>query len=393
MHLAEVKTQQEKREFINLPKRLYKDDPSWICPLNNSIENLFNPEKNHSFRRGEAARWILVNDSGEVLGRVAAFTDKQRSDTCSQPTGGMGFFEVIENREAAFMLFDKAKEWLSARGMEAIDAPVNFGENDTNWGLLVDGFMPQAYGMPYNKSYYKQYFEEYGFRNYFEQYSFHREVRRPDGSITNFPERVMKIAEWLTKRPGYTFRSFTFKESRKFFEDICEIYNTTWTWLKKDFTPLEPDILEETMNKAKPIIDEDLIWFAYYNGKPVGFFVLLPDFNQILRHIKGRLDLLSLLKVLYYKQKHEMTRMRAIVGGVHHSHQNSGIESAIFYQLYQVFKRKPWYKELELSWVGDYNPKMLAVYKALGAERAKTHVTYRYMINTELEFKRYIDEA
>jgi hypothetical protein len=87
-----------------------------------------------------------------------------------------------------------------------------------------------------------------------------------------------------------------------------------------------------------------------------------------------------------------MTRMRAVVGGVHPAHQNSGVESAIFYKLYHVFKSKPWYKELELSWVGDFNPKMTAIYEALGAHRAKTHITYRYMINDKLEFIRYKDE-
>jgi hypothetical protein len=246
--------------------------------------------------------------------------------------------------------------------------------------------------MPYNKRYYKEYFEEYGFRNYFEQYSFHRMVRDSKGKIVSFPDRIMKIAEWLSSRPGYSFRHFTFRESRKYFEDICEIYNTTWTYLKEDFTPLDPVILEETMLKAKDIIDEELIWFAYLNNKPVAFFVLLPDFNQILRHINGKLNPLSIIKILYYKSIHEMSRARAIVGGVHHSHQNTGIESAIFYQLYQVFKRKPWITELELSWVGDYNPKMLAIYSALAAEKAKTHVTYRYLMNDKIPFIRFKDE-
>jgi hypothetical protein len=87
-----------------------------------------------------------------------------------------------------------------------------------------------------------------------------------------------------------------------------------------------------------------------------------------------------------------MTRMRAVVGGVHPAHQNSGVESAIFYKLYHVFKSKLWYKELELSWVGDFNPQMTAIYEALGAYRVKTHITYRYMINNKLEFVRYKDE-
>lgn len=385
MNIIEVKTKHDKKEFIDFPKILYKDDPNWVCPLDSGVEAVFDPAKNHAFRHGVATRWILTDVNGQTIGRVAAFIDKIRSDANSQPTGGMGFFEVTEDREAAYRLFDTAKDWLETQGIEAMDGPVNFGENDTNWGLLVDGFMQQGYGMPYNKQYYKQYFEEYGFRNYFEQYSYHVPVDK-------FPDRIMKIAEWISKRPGYSFRHFEMKNSRKYVNDIVEIYNSAWSAFKDDFTPLDPVILEESLKKAEFIIDEELIWFGYFNDKPIAFFILFPDVNQILKHLNGRLHPWNMLRILYYKLTHEMTRMRAVVGGVHPGYQNSGVESAIFLHLYRVFVRKPWYKELELSWVGDFNPKMIAIYEALGSKRAKTHITYRYMINNNRPFVRYMDE-
>ncbi len=392
MKIVEVLTPRDRQEFHNFPKRLYKDDPYWICPLDSMVEGYFDPLKNHSFKHGEAVRWILTDDSGNTIGRVAAFIDMIRSSAYGQPTGGLGFFEVVENREAAFMLFNTAKEWLASRGMEAMDGPINFGENDNYWGLLVEGFMQQGFGMPYNKKYYRDYFEAYEFRNYFEQYSYHRIVRGADNKIESFPDRIMKIAEWLSKRPGYSFRHFEVHNNRKYFNDICEIYNSTWIYLKKDFTPLEPAFLEESLGRAKPILDEELIWFAYFNDKPIGFFVLLPDLNQILKHLNGKLHLWNILRFIYFKMTHKITRVRAIAGGILHSYQNTGVESAIFYHLYQVFKRKKWLKEMELSWVGDYNPKMLAIYEALGAKRAKIHVTYRYMMNKEMKFMRYVDE-
>jgi hypothetical protein len=246
--------------------------------------------------------------------------------------------------------------------------------------------------MPYNKKYYRDYFEAYGFRDYFQQFSYHRKVRGADNRIDTFPERMMKIAEWLSKRPGYSFRHFELKNSRKFFTDICDIYNSTWTYLKEDFTPVVPEILEESLGRAKPFLDEELMWFAYFNDKPIGFFILLPDLNQVLKHISGKLDLWGILKFWLYKHNGTIPRVRAVVGGVEHSYQNTGVESAIFYQLYQVFKKKKWIREMELSWVGDFNPKMLAIYEALGAKRAKTHVTLRYMINKDLKFSRYIEE-
>lgn len=385
MQIIEVRTKADKSEFVGFPKSLYKDDPFWICPLDKGVESVFDPSGNQAFRHGEATRWIMKNDSGKTIGRVAAFIDTVRSKANSQPTGGMGYFEVIENKEAAFRLFDTAKDWLSSRGMEAMDGPVNFGENDNNWGLLVDGFMQQGYGMPYHKRYYRQYFEDYGFKNYFEQYSYHVPVAK-------FPDRIMKIAEWISRRPGYSFRHFEMSNSMKYVKDVVEIYNSTWSVFKEDFTPLDPVFFGEALKKAKFIIDEDLIWFGYFNDKPIAFFILLPDFNLILRHFNGKLTPWNMIRIVWYKTTHEMNRMRAVVGGVHPGYQNSGVESAIFLQLYKVFLKKPWFKELELSWVGDFNPKMIAIYEALGSKKAKTHITYRFMINKSLPFVRYKDE-
>jgi len=392
MKVVEVKTKQDKKEFINFPKELYKNDPFWVCQLDSGIESVFDPAKNHTFKHGEAIRWILKDEGNHTIGRIAAFIDKVRSAANRQPTGGIGFFEVVENKEAAFILFNSALEWHRSHGMEAMDGPVNFGENDNNWGLLVEGFTQPGFGMPFNKKYYRNYFEAFGFKNYFEQYSYHRAVRNSDNKIVEFPERIMKIAEWLSKRPGYSFQHFEFRNKEKFVKDIVEIYNSTWSVFKEDFTPLDPVILEESLEHAKLIIDEKLIWFAYFNHKPIAFFVLFPDLNQILKHLNGTMNPWNIIRFVYFKMTHEMTRMRAVVGGVHPSHQNSGVESAIFFQLYKVFKKKPWFKELELSWVGDYNPRMIAIYEALGARIAKTHITYRYMINRELPYIRFKDE-
>lgn len=392
MQIIQVTTPREKKEFINFPRELYKDDPYWVCPLDSELESSFDPAKNYIFRQGEAIRWILADKDGTTIGRMAAFIDYVRSRAHSQPTGGIGFFEVIENREAAYMLFDAGKNWLASKGMEAMDGPINFGENDNYWGLLVEGFMQQGFGMPYNKKYYRDFFEGYGFRNYFEQYSYHRAARDADNKIVEFPPRIMKIAEWLSKRPGYSFRHFEFKDRKKYINDLAEIYNSTWKVFKEDFTPLDPEVLEASFRKAKPVIDKELIWFAYYNNTPIAFFILYPDLNQILKHLNGKLHPVNMLRFLYYKAVHKMTRMRAVVGGVNPAFQNSGVESAIFYHLYNALKKKPWYREIELSWVGDYNPKMIAIYEALGARKVKMHITYRYLINGSLKFIRYKDE-
>jgi GNAT superfamily N-acetyltransferase len=388
MKVTEVITDSQRKEFINFPKRLYKGDAAWVCPLDSTIEAVFDPERNAAFTHGEATRWLLSDDSGITIGRVAAFIDEIRSKANRQPTGGFGFFEVIESREAAFTLFDTVCKWLTDRGMKAMDGPINFGENDNFWGLLVDGFTQPGFGMPYNKKYYKQFFDEYGFRVYFEQYSYHKDV----GVVEIFPDRFMKIADWISKRPGYSYHHFEFRNQDKYVADMAEVYNATWSVFKEDFTPLDPAMLRNSLRQAKAFIDEELIWFAYHNDKPVAFFVIFPDLNQIIKYFNGRLTLWNMIRFVWFKYNHKMTRMRALVAGVHPSYQNSGIESAIFLKVFKVFRKKRYYKELELSWVGDFNPKMISIYEALGGERAKTHITMRYMIDSTLPFKMYKDE-
>jgi len=392
MQIFEVKDIFDKKEFIRFPKELYRNDSDWVAPLDNEVEAVFDPSENPAFEHGEAIRWILKDEKNKTIGRIAAFVDYIRSKANSQPTGGIGYFEVIDNKDAAFKMFETAKNWLAAKGMQAMDGPINFGENDVNWGLLVEGFMQQGFGMPYNKRYYQCFFEQYGFRNYFEQYSYHRTVRGSDNKIVEFPVRMTKIADWLSKRPGYSFRHFEFSDKNRYINDIVEIYNSAWSVFKEDFTPISPGFLQESIRKTGAFIDEELIWFAYYYDRPIAFFILYPDLNQIIKYFNGRMNLWNKLRFFYFKTTHKMTRMRAVAGGVHPSHQNSGIESAIFLQLYNVFKNKRWYKELELSWVGDYNTKMIAIYEALEASKAKTHITYRYLINTKLPFRRYMEE-
>jgi len=388
MTLYQVANRDQQNEFLRVPKILYADDEYWVCPLDAEIEDIFNPATNASFKDGKAMRWILKSKQGALIGRVAAFYSMKKAMASKQPTGGIGFFEVIDDQNAAFQLFDTAIEWLKSKGMQAVDAPINFGENESHWGLLVEGFTHPGYGMPYHKPYYKKFFEAYGFRNYYEQYSYHKNV----ASVIEFPTRFMKIADWVAKKPGYTFEHAEFNNVDKYVMDMVEVYNSAWAAFKSDYTPLDPDKIKNAFNEAKFILDEDLIWFAYYNGKPIAFFIIYPDLNQILRKMNGKLHLFNKLRLIYHKKIHTMTRMRAVIAGVDPKFQNIGIESVIFKKLYEVFRRKTYYRELELSWVGDFNPKMISIYEALGAVRAKTHITYRYLFDQEAEFVRFKDE-
>jgi hypothetical protein len=381
MKIIEVNDKQTAKEFLEVAKIIYKNDNVWVCPLDAEIESIFDPFENIFFQNGKACRWILKDENNLLIGRVAAFINLKKAFSFDQPTGGMGFFECIDDKIAAFLLFDKCKEWLSAQGMEAMDGPINFGENDNFWGLLVEGFTHPAYGMQYHHSYYKNLFEDYQFKFYFEQVSNHLDLTKP------FPERFWKIADWISKKKEYSFEHLDFKNSEKYIRDFKEVYDTAWEF-HENFTPIEEDVLRKIITKAKSIIDPEMIWFAYSEGKPIAFLILFPDVNQILKYLNGKLNFWNKLKFLYLKKMKTITRGRITIMGVVPKFQKSGIESGIFYNLQKVMDTKPHYTELELSWVGDFNPKMRALHESVGAVFAKRHITYRKLFIDDVNYRR-----
>jgi hypothetical protein len=374
MIVIEVTNPKTSREFIDLPRQLYKNDPHWICPLDNDVESVFDPKRNVFFSHGACTRWLLKDDAGKIIGRVAAFINYEKSHKHPQPTGGMGFFESINDQKAAFLLFDTARDWLKSKGMQAMEGPINFGENDKWWGLLVDGFKPPSLGMNYNPPYYQQFFENYGFEKEYDQ-------------LTNFldytvpmPERFTKIAEWVMKKPGYSFRHFNQGQFDKFAKDFSEIYNDAWSEFE-NFAPIQIGSIRDSFRQMKPIMNEKIIWFAYYNDEPIGFVICLPDVNQILKHVNGKLDLIGKLKFLWYKRTTRIERLRIIIMGCKKKYQNHGIESAMIRCLQIAVNEIGTIKGGELAWVGDWNEKMLAIHYATGAKKDKVHRTYNYIIS------------
>ena len=383
MKIISVDDRKTGRGFLACPKRLYRNDPIWVCPLDKEIQAIFDPEENVYFKHGEAARWILRNNDGELIGRIAGFIDHNTAGIQDQPTGGIGFFECINNQQAADILFDTARDWLQKKGMEAMDGPINFGETDSYWGLLVDGFTHPSYEVAYNPPYYQQLFEKYGFKTYYKQEGFHLDIYK------DIPARFMKIAEWISKKPEYHFKHFNWAEKVQLSADFAEVFNEAWASFKENFEPLKKDYILKTLKKARAIIEEEFIWIAYRNNKPIAIYLMYPDVNQILKYLGGRLHLWNKIRFLIMKKKKTINRARGVLMGVIPKYQGLGIESAIIYQLVQVFKRKTQYREIEFSWVGDFNPKMRKIFISVGSKSAKHYITYRYLFDREKEFKRY----
>ena len=198
MQLTEVTNATTAKEFIQTNVIICGKLPNYIRPLDKDVIEVFDKEKNKAFRFGEATRWILKDNDGQLIGRIAAFTNKKyRNKGDEIPVGGIGFFDCINDQNAADMLFDVAKHWLITKGIQAMDGPINFGERDRWWGLVTEGFQSPLYCMNYNPPYYKDLFETYGFKLFFNQVCFGVDPKKKFS-----PKTLQRHAE-VAKDPGY----------------------------------------------------------------------------------------------------------------------------------------------------------------------------------------------
>ncbi|MBC7383640.1 MAG: GNAT family N-acetyltransferase [Bacteroidia bacterium] len=372
MQVKEVINLSDARTFLQVPKVLYRYDAEWVCPLDKDIKEIFDPLINKNFEHGEAKRWILW-DKKKPIGRVAAFYNSTNFIAGELKTGGIGFFECINEEQAATMLFDTCKNWFRTKGIEAMDGPVNFGEKDKFWGLMVAGFSNPSYQENYNFPYYQNLFENYGFTKILEQTT-------SEASFEKFNfERFIKLASRVYNNPVYRFEHYRASQQKKYAADFISIYNQAWAH-RSDFVPITTERIETTLGSLKPIMLEEAIWFAYAHNEPAGFYVNVLDVNQIFKHLKGKLNLWGKLKFLWFRKFGQINRIRGIVFGVIPKYQNLGIETGMMIKVFNAMKKYPAIKTTELSWIGDFNPKMHSLFNALGAQTTKVHYTYRMEI-------------
>ena len=383
-HLVEVKTKNDIREFHDLPSGIYRGDSNWIRPLTKDIETVFNSSLNPQFRNGEAIRWLLKDGSGKTLGRVAAFYNRKIANKDQKPVGGMGFFECINDSEAAAVLFNACRDWLEENGMTAMEGPENFGERDRWWGLLVDGFLPPNFCMPYNPPYYRELFENYGFKNYFEQYTYHTPV-----TDRNLDEVIRTKAERIFANPDYTFRYMKAWEARDTARNFMIVFNKGWARFPGVKTISERHA-RLIIKSFRPIHDEKLVWFGFYKNEPVCFFIMLPEVNQIIRHLNGKLNNIGRLKFLWYRHvRKEITKAFGMIFGIVPEHQRKGVEGALIISFARLAVKSDFpYKDLEFNWIGDFNPSMMHLLDQIGARIIKTHITYRYLFDRNAPFER-----
>ena len=371
------------KDWMRLPWRIYANDPNWIPHLKQDVRKVFDPEKNKLLKEGRAERWVLYDDQGSAIGRIAAFINPKTAYTEDRPTGGMGFFECINDQAAADLLLDTARDWLKERGMEAMDGPINLGDRNMFWGLLVKNFTdPPIYGTNYNPPYYKDLLERYGFQVWFFQLFFKRSAQVPVQPI--FHRKYKQLAD----DPRIRMHNGEGRSVEQLAQDFCTVYNTAWVD-HENHKPMEVTTALKIVKAMKPVMDPRLLIFIRYDDKPIAMYISLPELNEIFKYVNGDLNWSGKVKFLWHKWRGTVKTMTGIVFGVAKEWQGKGIEGALIVHAEKTIVDKKLYRDTILTWIGDFNPRMIKVCVNLGAENYRTLATYRYLFDRSRSFERH----
>ena len=374
LKITKATSKKERMEFIHFPWKVYKDDPYWVPPIISERIEFHDPKKNPFFEHARV-EYFLARRDGEVVGTIAAFTNDAYNEFHNSNIGFYGFFEVLDDPEAAALLLRTAEDWVRDAGHISIMGPAMFTTND-EVGLLVEGFndCPRVL-MTYNPPRYLDYMDAAGFVKAMNLYAYRLDLVE---FLANMPDKLVRVVEKVKNRYKLTVRSFRMKEFDKEVERFKRVYNASWerNW---GFVPPNEAEINHIAAGLKQILDPDLALMVEHEGEVVGVGLTLPDMCAPLRLAyprPGEPELLTMLKLVWHwKVRPKMEWIRVFALGVMPEHRARGVDAMMYYET----AKRAWergYKFVEGSWILENNVMMNRATQMLGAEVYKTYRMY-----------------
>jgi GNAT superfamily N-acetyltransferase len=360
----EVLTRRQRKEFVRFPWLVYRGDPLWVPPLLMERKAFIDPRKNPFFQHADIALF-LARCNGRPAGRIAAIINHNHNRFHQDRVGFFGLFECLDDWDVAKALLDTASAWLRQRGMEVMRGPASFSTNE-EIGLLVDGFQESPMiMMPYNPPYYAAFLERYGFRKEKDLCAFIR-------SAHDMPERLYRLADKIKEKGRFQVRKLRMAELKEEILRFKSVYESAWerNW---GFVPMTEAEIDHMAAELKRILDPDLVFFVEIGGKIVGFSLTLPDVNQALKRVNGRLFPFGFMKLMYHFRR--IDQVRVLLLGVAQGYRRMGIDAVLYMETFKEGIKKG-YKRGEFSWILEDNDAMIRPLEAIGASRYKTYRVY-----------------
>jgi hypothetical protein len=380
MQIITVTDRKTWRLFHRVLHEVYRDIPPYIFPLEKEVENVFDPSKNKAFEGGEAQCYVLLDERGRPAGRIAAFIDYARNEGQAHKIGGIGYFECVYQEDYADALFQTAEAYLKSKGAVLIDGPINFGERDKFWGLLVKGHEHSPlYQENYHPPYYEALFLQHNYRP-FEQ------ILTYKGDSRQIPfERMRALAERVRTRHKGIVKPLNFKEIEQFAVDFSIVYNAAFGGFEH-FKPIRAAQVKTILEEAKAIADPQLACIAYIEDQPAGLIALYPDVNPFLKHAKGRLRPWSTL-VFLFKNRFARTKPAKGMGfGIHPNFQSKGVFALLVDYLCSP-RNLQLYPYMYLAAIRTHNHAARSIYAKLNVHVDRVHVAYRKYLDPTIPYE------
>jgi GNAT superfamily N-acetyltransferase len=352
------------RSFTRLPHRIYRDDPHWIPPLDLDVRALLD-RAHHPFHEHADTEFFLARRGAGVVGRIAATINHRYNEFHGEIVGFFGLFECIDDGAVAGALLDTAEAWLRARGAVCSRGPVNLSTNDELFspGVLIDGFdTPPLIMMAHTPRYYARLLADAGYERSKDLIAYWIERDAP-------PERFVRMTERIRSREEIRVRPLDMKDFDRELDRVQSIYNSAWerNW---GFSPMTDAEIRHMAKALKPIINPRYCAIAEADGLPVGFALAVPDYNQALRHMNGRLFPLGIFKLLWHRRRIDQARM--VTMGVRPGYRNRGLDAVLIVQV-QLELMRDGLKRGECSWILEDNVDMQRSIERTGAHLYKTY--------------------
>lgn len=365
-----VRTNTNLKKFINLPWQIYRGNEFWVPPLIKDMKKTLNPDNNISVSRDNMEMFLALLD-GKPAARILVAYDKNLNEKKSSKIGYFSLFECINDVNISKALLDSAMKWFIDKNISEIIGPVGptGTDSDEYKGLLVDAFDKAPFVMnSYNLPYYAGLLEKYGFEKDQDLYAYYLD------KDNIFSEKTAKVIEYAKKKYDFRVEPINFKNLEVEVKAIKRILDLAIPDEWPDLVAPSIEDVWEMARKLKPVADPEIVIIARSGNKPVGFGLALPDYNQVMKHINGRITPLGAIKYLWYKRK--INAARVFVMFVVPEFRKKGVSYAIYHQIF-VNGVKNGYLQGEGSTIGETNQRMRSDIESFGGKRCKTYRIYK----------------
>jgi len=374
VRVRKIESQAEFQAFFEFPWTLYKDDPYWTPPLLSMRRDLLDKKKNPSWEYMEGD-YFAAWRGGQIVGTIAAFVNHRHNEFHGENIGWFGAFEVYDDQEVADALLNTAAGWVKGKGYHAIRGPQTFTVFD-DCGVLVEGFVRPVLLMPYNYPYYSRLLENAGFTKAADMFSFYFDADMVKEQ--NALERLGRVTQNLMRRQKITIRQADRKNLKADFALFKELYNAAWS-KNYGFVPMTPRELDALVASLGQFFVPEMAFFAYVEGEPAGFIMVVPDFNIVLQKAYARPgvpEFFTLLKALWYwKIRPSIDWIRTPLMGVKEEYRGRGVDVALYYHGLEALLRLG-YKYGDNGWILESNETMVSIARNFGTRHYKTHRLY-----------------